>query len=325
MNNCQKVNWESTFYSFNCVNTFQATSVNNWINIINGWDFPEDKNINMINSVELWSNCENSIWSFSFGYNTYNVNFSWFIAESTNLDYCIDMESCEDCIFCIWLRNKKYCILNKQYSKEDYFIEKEKIIGDLILSWKWWNFIPFEASPFPYNDTLAYDYFKVNKVIFSDWKEEVIDSNSIWIVKVLWNDFISDAELDLWWEKIKIKWRTKNKEINIPENMEILNSKNIKNIDEVWDDILKKAIICEETGRPFRIIKQELDYLKKKWFPIPRIHQENRIDKVFSDRPTWQMFTWICDKCEKETLSVFKNKPKHKVYCAECYKNFMYS
>lgn len=145
------------------------------------------------------------------------------------------------------------------------------------------------------------------------------------IVKLFWNDFISDAELDLWWKKIKIKWRTRNKEVNIPENVETIESYNLQqNIDNIWEDIINKVIICEETWRPFRIIKQELDYLKKNGFPIPRIHQENRINKIFLDRPKWQMFIWICDKCSKETLSVFKNKQKHKVYCADCYKEFMY-
>ena len=30
----------------------------------------------------------------------------------------------------------------------------------------------------PYNDTLAYDYFKVNKVIYSDGREEIIDEDA---------------------------------------------------------------------------------------------------------------------------------------------------
>ena len=46
--------------------------------------------------------------------------------------------------------------------------------------------------------------------------------------------------------------------------METIKAEDLPNIDEVDENILKKAIICEETGRPFRIIKQELEYLKKK-------------------------------------------------------------
>lgn len=36
------------------------------------------------------------------------------------------------------------------------------------------------------------------------------------------------------------------------------------------------------------------------------------------------MFVGVCDKCHTETLSVFKNKPNNRVYCADCYKQYMY-
>ena len=39
--------------------------------------------------------------------------------------YCYDCNGCQSCFQCIGLRNKKYCIQNKEYSKEEY----EKIIN----------------------------------------------------------------------------------------------------------------------------------------------------------------------------------------------------
>lgn len=36
------------------------------------------------------------------------------------LDHSIHLKSCADCFGCVGLRNKQYCILNKQYSKEEY-------------------------------------------------------------------------------------------------------------------------------------------------------------------------------------------------------------
>jgi hypothetical protein len=180
-------------------------------------------------------------------------------------------------------------------------------------------------SLYPYNDTLAYDYFKVNKVIFANWNEKIIDKDAKWIVKVFSNDFISDAELDLGWEKkIKIKWRTKDKEINIKDDMNIIHAKDLPNIDEVTDDILNKTIICEESWRPFRIIKQELEFIKTKWFPLPRIHHELRIDKLLARRPIGQMYLWISDLSWKDILTVFKSKPKYKVYSIGEYMKCMY-
>ena len=31
-----------------------------------------------------------------------------------------DLRGCSDCILCVGLRNKKYCIRNQQYTKEEY-------------------------------------------------------------------------------------------------------------------------------------------------------------------------------------------------------------
>jgi len=38
----------------------------------------------------------------------------------------LDCKNCEYCYDCYGLRNQKYCIKNKQYSKEEYFEELQK-------------------------------------------------------------------------------------------------------------------------------------------------------------------------------------------------------
>jgi len=57
----------------------------------------------------------------------FNTNFSYNSDESISsafLKHCIN---CQDCIGCINQRNKRYCIFNKQYNKEDYLEEKGKL------------------------------------------------------------------------------------------------------------------------------------------------------------------------------------------------------
>ncbi len=106
--------------------------------------------------------------------------------------------------------------------------------------------------------------------------------------------------------------------------METIKAQDLPNIDEVDESILKKAIICEKTGKPFRIIKQELDYLKEKWFPLPRQHHEFQIDKLLSRKPWGKLFLDTCDKCWQEMLSAFLREGEGKIYCSECYKDFMF-
>ncbi len=61
-----------------------------------------------------------------------------------------------------------------------------------------------------------------------------------------------------------IKRRAKEVEIDIPENIQQIPAQELPDtIDKVTDDILEKAIVCEESGRPFRIIRLELEFYRK--------------------------------------------------------------
>ena len=57
------------------------------------------------------------------------------------------------------------------------------------------------------------------------------------------------------------------------------------NIDDVDDSILKKAIICEVSGRPFRIVPLELQFYRKYGIALPRKHYEIRHTERLAKRP----------------------------------------
>ena len=56
----------------------------------------------------------------------YEVHFSHDVEQSINSMFLKGCINCQDCIGCINLRNKKYCIFNEQYTKEDYLIKKKE-------------------------------------------------------------------------------------------------------------------------------------------------------------------------------------------------------
>ncbi len=103
--------------------------------------------------------------------NTFNTNFCLYVFNSNDLWYCEQCFSCKNCFGCVGLRNKEYCILNKQYSKEEYEQKVAEIIehmmktplGPLLEGGRqaveWGEFFPMEMSPFPYEETLANYYF----------------------------------------------------------------------------------------------------------------------------------------------------------------------
>lgn len=328
INNSEKACWDNIFDSTNLSNCFYLYWTSDSCNCMNCSTFEWIKNTNLFNLIEAWP-AENCIWVVSVWWwdsPSTNIYFSQYCSwASSKLYYCFDIVSCKECIFCIWLRNKEFCILNKQYTKEDYFIKKEKIKNDLIKIWKWWDFIWFDFIKFPYNDTLAYDYFKINKIIFPDWEEQIIDKNSYWTVEILSDDFISDATIDFWsWKKHNIKWRTKDREINIPSQAETINAKDLPNTFEVDEDILKKVIICEKSQRPFKIMPLELEFIKKRNLPIPRIHYELRTEELLKKRPIWKLHLRKSSKDWEEILSVFDKDFSWKVYSNEEYREYMF-
>jgi len=89
-----------------------------------------------------------------------------------DLEYSINCDSSANLFGCIGLRGKEYCILNKQYSKEEYeqLIPKIKeqmyamaYIDTRGRSYKYGELFPIEISPFAYNETVAYEFFPLTK------------------------------------------------------------------------------------------------------------------------------------------------------------------
>src|SRR3989338_1002909 len=64
---------------------------------------------------------------------------------------------------CIGLRQKQYCILNRQYSKEEYKALLPKIIELMKKNSEWGEFFPILLSPFAYNETMAHQFYPLSR------------------------------------------------------------------------------------------------------------------------------------------------------------------
>ncbi|MEK7616234.1 MAG: hypothetical protein AAB420_03460 [Patescibacteria group bacterium] len=89
---------------------------------------------------------------------------------SHDVRYCISCHSSKNLFGCVGLRSKEYCILNKQYSKEEY----EQITAKIIASMgdEYGSFFPMELSPFDYQETIAQEYFpkEIKKTELRDYQ-----------------------------------------------------------------------------------------------------------------------------------------------------------
>ncbi len=79
------------------------------------------------NSINVWNNSD-IIYYSSWIIESSSIFYSRYILNSNNIWFSSNMIWCWNCLFCNDLENKSYCINNKQYSKTEYYLEKEKIL-----------------------------------------------------------------------------------------------------------------------------------------------------------------------------------------------------
>ena len=123
--------------------------------------------------------------------NCYDLKFCNYCMYSNSLEYCESCWSCEDCFGCVGLKKAKFCIFNKKYSEEEYKALIAKIKEHMIKTGEYGEFFPEEFSAFPYEDSLAQDYFPMGTE-----QKQVAMPEGILSVDQL-PDLIAHAELNL--------------------------------------------------------------------------------------------------------------------------------
>jgi len=95
-------------------------------------------------------------------------------------------------------------------------------------------------------------------------------------------------------------------------------------IKDIPDDILNWAIECEVSKKPFKIIKQELEFYRKHNLPIPRRHPDQRhLDRMKLRNPR-KLYDRKCDKCKKDMKTTYAPNRPEIVYCQNCYDKEVY-
>jgi hypothetical protein len=207
---------------------------------------------------------------------TYDCAFCLYIFYSNNLRYCEQCYNCQDCFGCVGLRNKRFCIFNKQYTESEYHDLKAKIIAHMQKTGEWGEFFPQELSPFAYNETLAHEYLpETEGYRFVD----PIDPSDV-------NSVISEVPAD---------------------------------IKDVSDDILSGYLICEKTGRPYKIFKKELEFYRRMNLPVAKICPDERYSQRLLRRPKRSLNERHCTKCQQKVLSSYCADRPEKILCESCY------
>ncbi|MEI8174964.1 MAG: hypothetical protein WCG28_03370 [bacterium] len=228
------------------------------------------------------------------------ILFSATVWWSRNIFYSFMMNNCHDCFGCAEMNGKQYCILNKQYTKEEYEILVPKIIEQMKKvpyvdkqgrSYGYGEFFPSEISPFAYNETVAQDYFP-------------IDEKTAEFKGYLWREYTPN------------KYKTTIKGKDLPQT-----------IAEVDDSILNEVIECEITNKPFKILEEELNFYRRLNLPLPSVHPDERHNMRLKLRNPMILRKRMCYFGDKEVdttyLPVLEGGPE-KVVCTEHYNQEIY-
>ena len=262
---------------YNCVDTFRSENIRYGEGCIRHNDSMDILFSGVSHHLYMCTN---------IGSESSNVKFSVSSKFSTDSEFIFNCKNVSNCFMCFGLQNKSYCILNKQYSKEEYFDQVDMVKSQMLKNGEYGQPLPLTFSAQAYNFSMA-------SISFPLTHTEIESLGG---------------------------YTQKDQESNISADMEVLEYSDIPQyISDVDESILDKAIVCEETKKPFKIIPSELNFYKIMDLPLPYIHPIKRMNTNYHVAANGKMHQTICQKCEKSIFSIFDPKENYKLYCEKCY------
>lgn len=277
-------------------------------NVLNSFSVQEGENLryvvisvlkaaNSYDSTQLFMNIENAYECMTCGDGAYGLKFCFnSFGNVRDLEYSGYCFGSSNCFGCISLKKKQYCILNKQYSKEEY----EELVPKIIQHMKdmpyidekgrvysYGDFFPFSFSPLAYNESLAQDYVPIDKAEAQE------------------KDF-------LWREPNAKEFETTIQGSDLPDLLE-----------NVTDDVTKEVIACESCKRAYRIIPAELQFYRRVGLPLPhKCHNCRFLERfVFINPPKLWHRSCTKEGCSNEFETTYAPDRPEIVYCESCYQN----
>ncbi|MDP2947763.1 MAG: hypothetical protein Q8N88_06635, partial [Nanoarchaeota archaeon] len=246
------------------------------------------------------------VYEIAHGFGGSNQAFGVRNYSNQNARYNEECHECKNILGCEGLRKKQYCILNKQYTKEEHeellpkiikHMEEMPYVDQKGKIYKYGEFFPSDLSPFAYNETIAQEYFPLSK-------EQILEQ------KYLWKDLEA--------RNYKIDLKTSE----IPDE-----------IKDIKDEIVNKVIVCGHGGKcleqcteAFKIIPEEFKFYKRMNLPLPRLCPNCRHYERINLRNPLKLWHRKCMKkgCQNEFETSYALDRPEIVYCEKCYQQEIY-
>ena len=299
--------------------------------MINGAVWPENFNIGCTDSTgEYLIDCSNTEFS-SFGRDAHNCSYGfglWGAKEcafccilpgercyqngpsancsdshySVSLTRCDDVEysmncyDCSHCFGCVGLRHKKFHILNKEYSEDEYYKKVDEIKCKMLERSEYGRPIPTSFSMSYYPESGPYVYMGAE---MKDW------------------DMTGIPKFEASAEGAFGEVRMRDKELIPREEI----PKHVRDLDpEKWAGV---AIDDPDTKRPFTYLKPEIAFYKKHNIAPPILHFSTRVRDMIREVNNGVFEKTSCSSCDKELIVATNFMYTRKIYCKECYLKYL--
>lgn len=242
--------------------------------------FVHDSNSSFFHAA-FGAGCELIYESVSSGLNLYNVKFSADIRVNVrDIEYCMHCAyGVKDAFGCIGLKRLSHCILNKQYSKSDYESLIAKIKTDMKNRGEYGQFFPLSLSPHYFNHSGATEFFPLKK-------EAALSYGYSW----------SEDEI----ESTKIPFAV------LPDSIDSLSATD-----------LKGTFCCSKTQKAFKILPEELKFLKQERLRPPSVAPLARMEETEIISRITPLVDTQCCVCKK-SITTMDDGVNLNVACSDC-------
>lgn len=262
-----------------CINSYDVTDSENVTNVI----FSVGPAKDYVDCTLVGHKAELLYNVISSASGSYRVMTSFTVTESSDVAYSQHILSSKHIFGCAGLRQKQYCILNKQYSESDYHQLRERLIAHMKETGEWGQFFPPALSDFGYNESAAHSYFPLTRA-------EAIAQG--------------------------YRWRDADERTPTPATLTVPDA-----IGDVTEGIVSATLQCSNCRKNYRILATELSFYLKQSLPVPDLCSECRHKRRMSLRNPRQLWTRQCAECGKEVQSSYSPDRPERVLCEECYLN----
>ena len=220
--------------------------------------------------------------------NLISIALCWTCTFTEYSMYCFNSNNC---FGCVGLRKKNYCILNKQYKKDEYEKIVEKIKSELKAKGEYGQFFPPSLSCFGYNETPAKEQFPLGQI-------EAINKGYKW----------EEAERGTYGKETI-------KESEMPNGLE-----------DIDFDVTEQIYICKSCDKNYRIIGDEFSFYMKLNIPLPRFCPDCRHYRRTTARGPNKLWHRACMKegCTNEFETSYAPERPEIIFCERCYQQEVY-